>query len=205
MNARKMLCSIFAACTLGAVPALAQEAPAQTPAPAPVTATTAPDIDGFNVRDYFLKDESGVTLDSRKPMYLCGDDTQDCWTAAQREAWAVREFRLMMESTVYSCMGRPGNEDLPQHYNTFITNNQTTLQDNFHTVAAFYTSRTETAREAMLAQEKLETATGNIYSGAAVQDGYCEKAGGVLRHVAGLDSDREMVAVAHRLLLRPAA
>ncbi len=206
MNARKMLCSLFASLSLGAAgAAAAQEAP-QTPPTAPAAITTAASTTdapwAFNVRDYFLKNQDGVYVDSRGPRYLCGDNTNHCWSDEQRSAWAVREFKLMMQATLYSCSQFYPNEPLIEHYNRFISNNEATLQSNFHVVASYYIAKSATPRDAMIEQENLESATGNIFSGAAGRE-YCEKSVTVLRHVSQLQDDAAVVQVAHRLLLTP--
>lgn len=203
----KTLCAPFAAATLGMIAstAAAQEAspPAPTPAPAAPSAEL-PDLDTFNPRDYFIKDESGTAFDSRGPMYMCADNTTSCWTQEQRDAWAVREFQLMMRTTVYSCQQYYPGEQLIDSYNAIVDNNRDTLQSSFHTVAAYFTSKTETPRAALLAFDALEIASGNIYSGAGSPE-YCAPATQVLRHAATLQDDAAVVRIAHRIMLRPAA
>ena len=209
-SAFKNLCAPFAAAvvSLAAGNALAQDSTPDAPAaPAPASApvnTDLPDLDAFNPRDYFIKDDSGVAFDSRGPMYLCADNTTSCWTQEQREAWAVREFQLMMRTTVYTCQQYYRDENLIDSYNAIVDNNRETLQRSFHTVAAYFTSKTETPRAAMLAFDALEIASGNIYSGASSPE-YCETATQVLRHAGTLQNDGDVVRIAHRILLRPAA
>lgn len=212
-SALKKLCAPFAAATVGLAAsshALAQDAaPAAPVAPTPASAPAAPsselpDLAAFNPRDHFIKDASGTPYDSRGPMYLCADNTTSCWTQEQRDAWAVREFQLMMRTTVYTCQQYYPGENLIDSYNAIVENNQTTLQQSFHTVAAYFTSKTETPRAALLAFDALEIASGNIYSGASSPE-YCVPATQVLRHAATLQDDAAVVRIAHRIMLRPAA
>ncbi len=203
----KTLCAPFAAVSVGlcALPAAAQDAaPAPAPTPAAAPSAELPDLSAFNPRDHFIKDESGKTLDSRGPMYLCDDDTTSCWTQEQREAWAVREFQLMMRTTVYSCQQYYPGEQLIDSYNALVENHRDTLQNSFHAVAAYFTSKTQTPREALLAFDRLEIASGNIYSGAGSPE-YCATATQILRHAATLQDDADVVRIAHRIMLRPAA
>lgn len=231
-SALKKLCAPFAAASVSfaATHALAQDvapaAPATpTPATAPVTtepttsptvavsepvappvvpSTELPDLDAFNPRDHFLKNEDGETFDSRGPMYLCADNTTSCWTQEQRNAWAVREFQLMARTTVYTCQQYYRDENLIDYYNAIVENNQSTLQQSFHTVAAYFEAKTETPRAALLAFDALEIASGNIYSGASSPE-YCVPATQILRHAATLQDDGAVVRIAHRIMLRPAA
>ncbi len=155
----------------------------------------------FNPRDHFIKDDNGVTLDRRGAMYLCGDNTLDCMTQEQREAWAVREFQLMMRASVYSCQQYYPDVALMDSYNSMVENNRDTLQRSFATVAAYFTSKTETPRAALLAQDALEVASGNMYSGAASPE-YCDGATQILRHVGNLQDDAAVARIAHRIILR---
>lgn len=202
----KTLCAPFAAATVGlcALPTAAQDVAPVAPAPVAAPSTELPDLSAFNPRDYFIKDESGTVFDSRGPMYLCADNTTSCWTQEQREAWAVREFQLMMRTTVYGCQQYYRDENLIDSYNSIVENNRETLQDSFHTVSAYFTSKTDTPRAALLAFDRLEIASGNIYSGASSPE-YCATATQILRHAATLQNDGAVVNIAHRIMLRPAA
>lgn len=226
MNARKMLCSIFASLSLGAAGAAAAQdvntAGQQPPAP---RVMTNEELDAFDVRSYFLKDENGTVNDRRGDLYLCGDNTQSCWTQAQREAWVVREFQAMMRVSVHTCQQDFPGENLLDRYNDFVTNNQPTLLESFNTVDNFYdvkvrpgvlaglaTNATEEQREravqraSLLAFDALDIATGNMYSGAGVSPEYCQKVVPVLRYVSTLQNDADVVRVANRLLApRPPA
>lgn len=189
----KKLRAVFAAATLGlvALPAVAQEAPAT---PAPVAAPVQPDFDSFQPQSFFLGP------DTRGARYLCGDDTQNCWTQDERDAGAVREFQMMMMSTAYACKYKPGMADLVDQYNSFVTNSQPTLAALYHTVEHRLQAQSPTPRAGSRAMDALDTQNANMYSGAAARDGFCEAAAPVLRYVATLQDDADMVRVAQRII-----
>lgn len=189
----------FAAASLGliALPAVAQEAP---PAPVAVTAPAAPampNLDDFNLSSY------SVSRDTRGAMYLCGDNTQSCWTDAEREAGALREFKAMMMSTAFSCRLRPGMENLVDSYDTFMINNEPSLTAAFFAVEHRLQAQSATPRAGSRALDSLETTNANVYAGAATMPGFCETAGPLLQYMATVKDSAEVVRVANRLMLRP--
>lgn len=204
MSLRRRLSGIFAACLLGtaALPALSQDTEPTGPAPATQQDpdSSLPDLDSFNVHDM-------INPVNREAMYRCDDNSQSCWTQAEVEAGAVREFQMMMMSTAYACNYKSGMEDLPEYYNTFIVRNLPLLQDRYNIVSRRFEAQvTSSPRDAARAQDTLDTANANIYAGAAaVHDEFCTTSSQLLRHVASLTDSAEVERIAHRVLLRPQA
>lgn len=208
MKLRQKLSSAFAAASLafGAVPALAQDAPAPAPVAAPVTETAAPAAPTTEMPDISTFDSSTyILLDSRGPAYKCPDNTNSCWTDAERDAGAVREFQQMMMATTFACRQRPGMSDLTDRYDNFITRYQGYLVQSYNLVGARFKALSPDARTAARAQDNLDTIAANMYSGGATKDGFCEVAGQVLRHLSAEGDNAELLSVAKRMIARPAA
>ncbi len=197
----KKLRLAFAPLALGAaaVPAAAQDAaPVTTEAtPAPQTPATPtadlPDLTTFHVRDY-LRGQ-----DTRLPLYLCGDNTRDCWSEEDRTANDVREFWQLLNVTALGCRG-PGTDDLPEAYNRFLQRHETFLTAQYNRIDAHFIARLGAERAGKRAHDSLSTTVMNMFASATPRAGFCDAAGQILRHVATVEDSGRLTVIAREVM-----
>ncbi len=200
-HALKKLRTAFAAATLGlcAVPAMAQDAPApQTTTATPVTApevktSDLPDLNSFQVKDYLRGS------DTRLPLYLCGDNTNSCWSEEERTALDVREFWQMMNVVTLGCRATR-DEDLTAAYNTFLTRHEAFLTAQYNKIDAHYIRQLGAERAGKRAHDTLSTTVMNTFASATPRAGFCEGAGQILRHVATVTDQDRLTEIARTVM-----